>query len=277
KFRATSVPKEIREKCMNRRKCYAANFSGLTEVGGKIALSQQWDLAVVKLWICGDDASISSYSSWTEMTLELPFQWDNSISAFFHGVAGADQIIIESNPSGCRANIKAAALYSYDLEKKMSTGKVKSGVVSKLVSGSLFSNLESVSLFSSFAEIRLNVDVTAAPDSALAPVPIESFPDMCLRESIMKDLSFHGYARPSSIQAQAMPVALSGRDFLRHLCLSRRSVQIEALAQDFLTDPVQVKVGKASSPTANVSNAAVPESEKRKRMQPQPNRGMKQT
>ncbi|MCL7025391.1 hypothetical protein MKW94_027802, partial [Papaver nudicaule] len=184
KFRATSVPKEIREKCMNPGKCYTANFSGLTEVGGKIALLQQWDLTVVKLWVCNNDASIGSYSSWTEMTLELPFQWDNSsISAFFHGVAGADRIIIESNPR-----------------------KVKSGVVSKLVSGSLFSNLESVSLFASFAEIRLrlDVDVTSARDSAPAPAPIESFPGM----------SFHGYARPSSIQAQAMPVALRGRELL---------------------------------------------------------------
>lgn len=30
----------------------------------------------------------------------------------------------------------------------------------------------------------------------------------------MKDITFHEYTRPTSIQAQAMPVALSGRDLL---------------------------------------------------------------
>ncbi|RZC80106.1 hypothetical protein C5167_042683 [Papaver somniferum] len=37
---------------------------------------------------------------------------------------------------------------------------------------------------------------------------------MCLHESIMKDISFHKYSTPTSIQAQAMPVALNGRDLL---------------------------------------------------------------
>ncbi|KAI3941506.1 hypothetical protein MKW92_037910 [Papaver armeniacum] len=243
KFKVTRVPKEIREKCMNPQVHIHARVSGLIEVGGKIALSQQWAGNVVKLWICSDDASMGSYISWTEMTLELPFQWGNSRSAFFHGVAGADRIIIESNPSSCRADIKKASLYSYDLEKKTSTVKVKSGVVSKLVSDSLFSKLESVSLFSSFAEslwpvrkhpnlwpvrkhrfrhnqdieevrLRLNLDVTVARDSAPAPAPVESFTDLCLHESIMKDIAFHEYTGPTSIQAQVMPVALNGRDLL---------------------------------------------------------------
>ncbi|XP_042476556.1 ATP-dependent RNA helicase DBP2-like isoform X2 [Macadamia integrifolia] len=62
--------------------------------------------------------------------------------------------------------------------------------------------------------LRLNVDVTVASDSQPAPAPIESFTDMCLDPSIMKDIAFHEYTRPTSIQAQAMPVALSGRDLL---------------------------------------------------------------
>ncbi|KAL5823957.1 hypothetical protein ACOSQ4_021857 [Xanthoceras sorbifolium] len=61
---------------------------------------------------------------------------------------------------------------------------------------------------------RLNVDVTVASGSLLAPAPVESFMDMCLHTSIMKDIEFHKYTRPTSIQAQAMPVALSGRDLL---------------------------------------------------------------
>lgn len=59
---------------------------------------------------------------------------------------------------------------------------------------------------------RLNVDVASGTPPASAPV--ESFEDMCLHVSIMKDIVFHEYTRPTPIQAQAMPVALSGRDLL---------------------------------------------------------------
>lgn len=76
--------------------------------------------------------------------------------------------------------------------------------------------------------LRLNVDVTAAPDSAPIPAPIESFTDMCLHESIMKDIEFHKYSRPTSIQAQAMPVALNGRDLSG--CAETGSGKIAAFA-----------------------------------------------
>ncbi|PIA37424.1 hypothetical protein AQUCO_03000183v1 [Aquilegia coerulea] len=62
--------------------------------------------------------------------------------------------------------------------------------------------------------LRLNVDVNVTSGSSPAPAPIESFADMCLHSSIMKDIAFHEYTRPTSIQAQAMPVALSGKDLL---------------------------------------------------------------
>uniref|UniRef100_A0A0C9RXP6 RNA helicase n=1 Tax=Wollemia nobilis TaxID=56998 RepID=A0A0C9RXP6_9CONI len=61
---------------------------------------------------------------------------------------------------------------------------------------------------------RLNVDVQITPGTSPAPAPVESFEDMCLHPSIMKDIVFHEYTRPTPIQAQAMPVALSGRDLL---------------------------------------------------------------
>ncbi|KAK7290337.1 hypothetical protein RIF29_04672 [Crotalaria pallida] len=62
--------------------------------------------------------------------------------------------------------------------------------------------------------LRLNLDVTVESDSPAAPAPIESFTDMCLDPKIMKDIAYHDYTRPTSIQAQAMPIALSGRDLL---------------------------------------------------------------
>jgi len=36
----------------------------------------------------------------------------------------------------------------------------------------------------------------------------------CLHSSIIKDIALREYARPTPIQAQAMPVALSGKDLL---------------------------------------------------------------
>ncbi|XP_024635995.1 ATP-dependent RNA helicase DBP2 isoform X2 [Medicago truncatula] len=197
---------------------------------------------------------------------------------------------------------------------------------------------------------RLNLDVTVSSDSLAAPAPIESFNDMCLHPSIMKDIAYHDYTRPTSIQAQAMPIALSGRDLLgcaetgsgktaaftipmiQH-CLAQppirrgdgplalvlaptrelaqqiekevqafsrslesfktaivvggtniekqimRSlpekhqtllfsatmpVEIEALSKEYLASPVQVKVGKVSSPTTNVSQTLVKVSENEK-------------
>ncbi|KAF9670960.1 hypothetical protein SADUNF_Sadunf13G0123400 [Salix dunnii] len=61
---------------------------------------------------------------------------------------------------------------------------------------------------------RLNIEVSVASGSPPAPAAIESFEDMCLHRSIMKDIAYHEYTRPTSIQAQAMTVALSGRDLL---------------------------------------------------------------
>ncbi|KAH8479943.1 hypothetical protein Peur_063210 [Populus x canadensis] len=65
-------------------------------------------------------------------------------------------------------------------------------------------------------EIRsqLKINVSVASGSPPAPAPIESFEDMCLHQSIMKDIAHHEYTRPTLIQAQAMTVALSGRDLL---------------------------------------------------------------
>ncbi|KAI3850987.1 hypothetical protein MKW98_027966 [Papaver atlanticum] len=236
KFKVIRVPQEIRDKCENPPGGDCGPFHSLLEVGGHIALLQRWTGKVVKLWICGDDNSTGSYSKWTAITMKLPFQWGGRHGRYpyFHGVAGEDRIIIESYPTISASDIKKVRLYSYDWNKKTSTKKAKDGVVSELVSVSLFSKLAFVTLFRSFAEslwpvrgrqfrhhqetekarLRLNVDVTAAPDSAPAPAPIESFTNMCLHESIMKDISFHKYARPTSIQAQAMPIALNGRDLL---------------------------------------------------------------
>ncbi|XP_026453681.1 uncharacterized protein LOC113355115 isoform X2 [Papaver somniferum] len=196
KFKVITVPQHIKDKCKNPPGGHCGPYQSLIEVGGHISLLQRWTDKVVKLWICGDDTSTGSYRKWTEITMNLPFQWGDRHGRFpyFHGVAGEDRIIIESYPTMDRLDINKVCLYSYDWKKKTSTKKAKDGVVSELSSVSLYSGLAFVSLFRSFAEslwpvrdhqfrhrqktekarLRLNVNVTAALDSAPAPAPIES-------------------------------------------------------------------------------------------------------
>eukprot|EP00897_Mesotaenium_endlicherianum_P009468 jgi/Mesen1/854/ME000112S10995 len=61
---------------------------------------------------------------------------------------------------------------------------------------------------------RLNVIVEITAGTSVAPAPIESFEDMGLHANIVKDIVFHKYTTPTPIQAQAMPVALLGKDVL---------------------------------------------------------------
>jgi len=61
---------------------------------------------------------------------------------------------------------------------------------------------------------RLNVQVEVTEGSKPAASPIESFEDMNLHENIMRDIAFHEYDKPTPIQCQAIPIALSHRDIL---------------------------------------------------------------
>ncbi len=61
---------------------------------------------------------------------------------------------------------------------------------------------------------RLNVDIEISPKTLVASAPIESFEDMNLHPSIMKDIVFHSYTTPTPIQAQALFMALSSHDLL---------------------------------------------------------------
>eukprot|EP00959_Pyramimonas_sp_CCMP1952_P418639 8770040-Pyramimonas_sp.AAC.1 len=61
---------------------------------------------------------------------------------------------------------------------------------------------------------RLNVQVDAPETGKPAASPIESFEDMNLHQNIMIDIAYHEYEKPTPIQCQAIPIALSGRDIL---------------------------------------------------------------
>ena len=61
---------------------------------------------------------------------------------------------------------------------------------------------------------RLGVTVEIEEGEAAVPSAIESFEDMTLARDIMADIRYREYDKPSPIQAQAIPVILSGRDVL---------------------------------------------------------------
>ena len=61
---------------------------------------------------------------------------------------------------------------------------------------------------------RLGVTVDVEDGEPEAPSAIESFEDMELKSDILADIKFREYDKPSPIQAQAIPVILSGRDVL---------------------------------------------------------------
>jgi len=66
------------------------------------------------------------------------------------------------------------------------------------------------------AEIRerLGVSVEVVDGEPDAPAALESFEDMSLCKDVMADVRYREYDKPSPIQAQAIPVILSGRDVL---------------------------------------------------------------
>lgn len=62
---------------------------------------------------------------------------------------------------------------------------------------------------------RLNLSVEEEPSSSPAAVaPIESFDDMMVDAALLQDIRSRGFDRPTPIQAQTVPIGLSGRDIL---------------------------------------------------------------
>lgn len=62
--------------------------------------------------------------------------------------------------------------------------------------------------------LNLTVEEPEGGDYGSIPSAIESFEDMNLHASVLKDIHDHGYNRPTPIQCQAIPVSLAGNDIL---------------------------------------------------------------
>ncbi|KAI3984448.1 hypothetical protein MKX01_031072 [Papaver californicum] len=57
--------------------------------------------------------------NWTEKIIMLPVDWDESRTIFFHAVAGADQLFLESHQKNASGATNAISLYSYCLKNKI--------------------------------------------------------------------------------------------------------------------------------------------------------------
>ena len=62
--------------------------------------------------------------------------------------------------------------------------------------------------------LNLTVEEPEGGDYGSIPSAVESFEDMNLHASVLKDIHDHGYNRPTPIQCQAIPVSLAGNDIL---------------------------------------------------------------
>ena len=62
--------------------------------------------------------------------------------------------------------------------------------------------------------VQLRRDLDLRVQGEDPPRPVKSFDNLHLPLSVQKDVSKHGYSKPTPIQAQALPAALIGRDVL---------------------------------------------------------------
>ena len=62
------------------------------------------------------------------------------------------------------------------------------------------------------ANLRDELEVSVLGSDA--PRPVKTFAASCLPPNLLKEIGKVGFERPTSIQAQALPIALSGRDLI---------------------------------------------------------------
>ncbi|KAI3914370.1 hypothetical protein MKW98_014977 [Papaver atlanticum] len=148
KFRIITVPKFITDQ-------FGEDFDDVThllEVNDRVALAHILpDGNIAKLWILHDN------TNWKAVTLKLPFLWDENQWVEFHGIAGTDQILLETYADG--ADMKHVSLYSYNWKnkafRKMKTGVLYSSIRSLTALSEDFKNYES--LCETFTESLLRV------------------------------------------------------------------------------------------------------------------------
>jgi ATP-dependent RNA helicase DDX5/DBP2 len=71
--------------------------------------------------------------------------------------------------------------------------------------------------------LRRQLDIMVVKESGGCPAPLEDFSDVHFPEVIKKFFSTNRFKRPTAIQAQGWPVALSGKDLVRTHCQWYRS------------------------------------------------------
>ena len=98
------------------------------------------------------------------------------------------------------------------------------------------------------AEIRARINITVEQSASegsggreLPPIPppVESFEDVGFHPNIVMDIRYHEYEKPTPIQVQAMPVALSNRDILG--CAQTGSGKTAAFALPMIQHAIHLK------------------------------------
>ncbi|KAI3840229.1 hypothetical protein MKW92_032631 [Papaver armeniacum] len=104
KFRTISLPKLITDQLLYDEDWSFKLHVNLLEVNNRVGVLRRLRVGYpVKMWILNDEdndkkdvSSMGCDESWTEVNIELPFQWDEKTCIEFHGVQGTDDILVET-------------------------------------------------------------------------------------------------------------------------------------------------------------------------------------
>ncbi|KAI3953489.1 hypothetical protein MKW92_021139, partial [Papaver armeniacum] len=147
KFRTISIPLCIVDKRLNpNRYCHLDQLFVL-EVDGRLAFLRRINPQFVQIRTFNAESSLynkeighkiiigAAEKSWVEDIIKLPFNWDRKEQRVeFYGVAGTDQIIIESYESSSR-HMNTVSLYSYSFTRKSLMEIKISGIPSSIPEG----------------------------------------------------------------------------------------------------------------------------------------------
>ncbi|MCL7032838.1 hypothetical protein MKW94_019813, partial [Papaver nudicaule] len=108
KFRTIQIPDFGQVQCV----C-------LLDVQSHVAILRRTGVYTARLSIYKEDtASDIGGKNWTETVIILPVCWDARRTLFFHAIAGADQIFLESHQKNDSGTTISISLYSYCLKNK---------------------------------------------------------------------------------------------------------------------------------------------------------------
>ncbi|KAI3840233.1 hypothetical protein MKW92_032635 [Papaver armeniacum] len=170
KFRTIALPKLIIDQLL-----YDDDWSfklpvNLFEVNDRVGGLRRLRVGYpVKMWILNDEdndkkdaSTMGCDESWTEVNIELPFQWDEKTRIEFHGVPGTDDILVEAYEDA--AKLRCLSLFYFNW-KNRTFRKLESNELCSSIPHLNFEEASGeryVSLVSTFTESLLPVNKKSA-------------------------------------------------------------------------------------------------------------------